>query len=79
VLFAMLRQSRQHLTSVNEGYFKHAYHALGFALNMLGAGLALTVHAIVPGWFVTTGSDTVFKLNAIMRARAQRAGQRDEP
>jgi len=78
VIFAMLRQSRQHLASVNEGYFKHAYHALGFALNMLGAGLALTVHAIVPGWFKTTGSDTVFKLNSIMRARAQKSEQRHD-
>jgi len=75
----MWQKSRQHLASVGEGYFGHLRQALGFAVNMLGAGFALAVHAIVPGWFVTTGSDTVFKLNAIMRARAQRAGQRDEP
>jgi len=75
----MWQQSRQHLASVGEGYFGHQRRALGFALNMLGAGLALAAHAIVPGWFVTTGSDTVFRLNAIMRARAEKSGQRHDP
>jgi len=64
------KKSRRHLALVGEGYFRHLRQALGFAVNMLGAGFALLVHAIVPGWFETTGSDTVFKLNAIMRARA---------
>jgi len=75
----MLRQSRQHLASVNERYFRHLRHALGFAAKLLGAGLALVVHAIVPGWFETTGSDAVFKLNAIMRARAEKSEQRHAP
>jgi len=65
------RQSKEHLASVNEGYFEHSRQALGFAASILGAGCALVIHAFVPGWFKTTGSRTVFKLNTIMQARAQ--------
>jgi len=70
------RQSKQHLTDVQEGYFKHLWHALGYATKLLGAGFALLVHAIVPGWFQTTGSRTVFTLNAILQARLSASRQR---
>jgi len=69
----MIRQSRQHLASVNEGYFEHMRHALSFAGRMLAAGLALSLHALCPGVFETTGSRAVFKLNAILCARAAQA------
>jgi len=72
------RQSKQHLTAVREGYFEHLRHALGFAATLLGAGLALVVHAIIPGWFQTTGSRTVFRLNAILQARLQQPGPRHD-
>jgi len=75
----MWQKSRQHLASVGEGYFGHLRRALWFAVNMLGAGAALVVHAIVPAWFETTGSDTIFKLNAILQTRAQESGQHDGP
>jgi len=69
------RQSKEHLACVNEGYFEHFRHALGFAVKMLGAGCALVIHAICPGWFQATGSRTVFQLNAILQARVQQAEQ----
>jgi len=72
------RQSKQHLAAVQESYFEHLRHALRYAATLLGAGLALVVHAIVPGWFQTTGSRTVFRLNAILLDRLQPSGQRHD-
>jgi len=72
------RQSKQHLTAVREGYFEHLRHALKFAAKLLTAGFALVIHAIVPGWFQTTGSGTVFRLNAILRKRARQSRQRHD-
>jgi len=72
------RQSKQHLADVQEGYFEHLRHALGFAVKLLTAAFALVVHAIVPGWFQTTGSRTVFRLNAILRVRAGQSRQRHD-
>jgi len=69
----MLNQSRQHLDAVGEGYFEHMCHALCFAAKLLGAGVALVIHALCPGWFKTTGSDAVFTLNAMLQARRERA------
>jgi len=69
----MLRQSRQHLDAAGESYFTHMYHALRFSARLMGAGLALIIHALCPGWFKTTGSDAVFKLNAILQTRRERA------
>jgi len=70
----MLHSSRQHLQSVNESYLKHFCHAADFAWQMFVASLATILHAICPGIFQTTGSRTIFKLNAILQARLQRAG-----
>jgi len=69
----MLRQSRQHLDAVGESYFTHMYHALRFSARLLGAGLAVGIHALCPGWFKTTGSDVIFKLNASLLVRRERA------
>jgi len=73
------RQSKQHLAAVRERYFEHLWHALGYAATLLGAGLALVVHAIIPAWFQTTGSRTVFRLNAILQARLRPSGQHHDP
>jgi len=74
----MWHRSKHHLASVGEGYFEHGRNALWFALQLLGAGVALLVHAMLPGWFQTTGSRTVFKLNAILQARTAPSGPRRE-
>lgn len=48
-----------HPESVGESYFQHLAHASGFALRMVGGGIACFVHALLPFLFVKTGSDTI--------------------
>jgi len=40
--------------------------AMGFGLRMIGGGIVCIVHAIVPGAFCTTGSDTIRELHERM-------------
>lgn len=65
-----------HPESVGESYAEHFLVALGFAATMLGTGLALVVHAIVPGLFVKTGSAAITGLYGRMveHRRKARAG-----
>lgn len=62
-----------HPESVGETYLEHFFVALGFAATMLGAGLALVVHAVVPGLFVKTGSAAITGLHDRMIAHRRRA------
>lgn len=73
----MLRQMFvDHPESVGENYIEHFFVALSFAATMLGAGLALIVHAVVPGLFVKTGSLAITGLydRMIAHRRRVRAG-----
>lgn len=62
-----------HPESVGESYGEHLVVALGFALTMVTAGLALVVHALVPGLFVKTGSAAITDLHDRMIAHRRRA------
>jgi hypothetical protein len=42
---------------------------------MIWGGLCALVHAIVPGWCITTGSDTIKRLNEIMVIQRRAKGQ----
>jgi hypothetical protein len=55
-------KSREHLSGVHEDYFEHMRFALGFGLKLLGAALAVIIHALIPALFETKGSATVFRL-----------------
>ena len=55
-----------HPRSVGESYLEHQRHAFGFGISLLGAALACLVHALVPGLFVRTGSDTIKRLHERM-------------
>lgn len=58
-----MSRTRAHLHSVNENYFQHMRHALGFTLAMLyGAGCCL-VHAFFPFLFERKGSTIVQQLH----------------
>src|SRR3546814_2610251 len=46
--------------------FEHFGVASRFGVTMIWGGLCALVHAIVPGWCITTGSDTIQRLNKIM-------------
>lgn len=68
-----------HPKSVEETYREHFGVAGRFGLTMIRGGICALVHAVVPGWCVTTGSDTIVRLNRIMvdqrRAKGQAAMQ----
>lgn len=55
-----------HPRSVEESYVDHFRSATGFALTMLGAAFAVTVHALVPCLFERTASQTVARLHERM-------------
>jgi hypothetical protein len=53
----------QHPRTVGENYGEHFAAASGFGLSMILGGLACVVHGMIPGVFVTTGSDTIRRLH----------------
>ena len=56
----------EHPASVGENYVEHLRHAAGFAVSMIGGGLAVLVHAVLPFLFVKTGSGIIADLNTRM-------------
>jgi hypothetical protein len=58
-----------HPASVGESYFQHQRIALSFAVPLLGAGLAATLHAVVPGLCERTAGDIIRKLHARLEQR----------
>ncbi len=59
-----------HPRAIGESYGEHAGHALVIGARMIAAGLACLVHALIPGLFVRTASNTVDGIVARMDARA---------
>ena len=71
-----------HPKSVNETYFEHLVHAMGFSLRMMTGGLACLIHGVLPFLFVATGSRAINDLHDLMvnkRRRAPKASQRGNP
>jgi len=62
-----------HPADVGETYGQHLLAAGRFGLAMTAGGIACMIHAIVPGWFPTRGSDTVASLYRQMVAKRARA------
>ena len=58
-----------HPRSVDESYFEHLLFAGGFALRLLGAGLAALVHALVPCLFEKTASQMITQMHAKIHNR----------
>ncbi len=52
-----------HPESVGETYLEHQRVALSFAVELVAAGLACAVHAVVPGLFTRTGSRAIERLH----------------
>jgi hypothetical protein len=67
-----------HPRSVEESYAEHFGVASRFGLTMIWGGLCALVHAVVPGWCVTTASDTILRLNQIMVIQRRKKGQEAE-
>jgi putative acetyltransferase len=56
----------EHPAAVGENYLQHLRHAAGFAVSMLGGGLAVAVHAVLPFLFKKTGSGIITDLHTRM-------------
>jgi len=65
-----------HPKSVDETYLEHFGVASSFGLAMIHGGLCALVHAVVPGWCITSASDTIQRLSRIMveKRRAKALG-----
>jgi hypothetical protein len=59
-----------HPETVDETYGEHFTFALGFALRLIGAGLAALVHAIIPCLFETTASRMIREMHGRIVNRA---------
>jgi len=59
----------EHPRTVGEGYFEHQRRAFGFGGALIAAGLACLVHGLLPRLFVTSASDTVLRLGAVLARR----------
>lgn len=62
----------EHPRKVGEHYGEHFARASGFGFAMILGGLACVVHGLIPGIFVTTGSDTVRRLHGSMVVNRRR-------
>ena len=58
-----------HPATAGESYLAHLFTAASFGLQMIAAGLACIVHALLPFLFVRTGSDCICRLHERMMAR----------
>jgi hypothetical protein len=67
----MFKKCQNHLVSVNESYFHHLCFAFYFGSRMIGAGMAVILHGLLPAVFERTGSQTIFALNDELKARIQ--------
>jgi hypothetical protein len=63
------RLFHDHPADLGESYGEHFRAALGFGAAMIAGGAACIVHALVPGWFPTTGSGAVKRLYDHMVAK----------
>ena len=58
-----------HPRSVDENYAQHAVFAGGFALRLLGAGMAALVHAIIPCLFEKTAGQMINEMHSRLHGR----------
>ena len=68
-----------HPASVDETYGQHFMAAMGFGLRMIWGGVVCMLHAIVPGAFCTTGSDTINELHERMVINRRRKAEARVP
>ena len=74
-LHALTRSFTEHPASAGESYARHMGTASGYALRLIGGGLAAAMHGLLPFLFQTTASDMIFKMHDEMQEmQARRAG-----
>jgi hypothetical protein len=64
-----------HPKSVDENYVEHFGVASRFGFTMILGGLKALIHSVIPGLCITSGSDTVKRLNTIMVEQRRLKGQ----
>lgn len=64
-----------HPKSVNESYGAHFGVASRSGIAMIWGGMKALVHSVIPGLCITSGSDTVKRLNHIMVEQRRAKGQ----
>jgi hypothetical protein len=65
----------EHPRSLGMSWASHGIGAVKIGGELVGAGLAVLVHAAVPGWFTETGGKTVTRIYDHIQAR--KAGSAD--
>ena len=69
-----------HPRSLGMSWLSHGVGAVKISLELIGAGLACLIHAIVPGWFTETAGKTVVRMHDHMiRRKAGSASPNDWP
>ncbi|MFT5797101.1 MAG: hypothetical protein ACI84R_001157 [Candidatus Azotimanducaceae bacterium] len=53
-----------HPRSVDESYFEHLLFAGGFAVRLMGAGLAALIHALIPCLFEKTAGNMIVRMHS---------------
>jgi hypothetical protein len=67
-----LRSFKEHPGAVGETYGQHWYFTLTMGLRMIGTGLALLLHGLLPFLFCTTATDQAEKIAEIFKARKEK-------
>jgi hypothetical protein len=62
---------KQHLVDADEKYFEHFSFAFKSGSKLVGIGLALITHSILPCFFTTTASRNVRSMNEKLQNRTQ--------
>ena len=70
--------AKQHLIDADEKYHEHFSFAFIKGVNLVGIGIALIIHSILPCFFTTTASSNVKKMNKIFQNRIEQAKNRKE-
>jgi uncharacterized protein DUF6356 len=65
----------EHPRSLGMSWASHGVGAVKIAAELVAAGAACFIHAIVPGWFTETAGRTVMRLHALMLKRRAAAEQ----
>ena len=62
---------KRHLIEADEKYFEHFSFAFKSGSRLMGVGLALITHSILPCFFTTTASRNVRKINEKFQHRTE--------
>jgi hypothetical protein len=69
----------EHPREIGESYSEHASHAAYIGSRMLLAGFACLVHAVLPGLFIRTASNTVDGIIDLMAKRTAHSADLSAP